>query len=145
MTAFDFGNRSFWTNDLRREVIARRLPGKPNTFAPIPPITRPVNNRVLMVGCSSRTAKPNWRLGCRASKRLLTAPNSSRFVALVHCERINCLLNVLTLVKFEHFGPYPYLLFLEVPRWITQLSVEVWSYKGPDPAFDPDVEINLMQ
>lgn len=71
--------------------------------------------------------------------------STSRFVAQVHCERINCLLNVLTLVKFEHFGPYPYSLALEVPRWITQLSIEVWSYDGSDPALEPDVEINLIQ
>ena len=39
-------------------------------------------------------------------------------------------LNRLTLVKFEDYGIYPYVLELQIPYWLEDIYVEVWEYQG---------------
>lgn len=133
MSGFEFENKLNWNLVNRLDLTALKVTADPERFATIPTQTTTVDKRILMIGCRSRTAKSNWWLGCRASKRLLVSPSStSEFIAAVYTEQVSCPLNVLTLVKFEDVGPYPYLLGLDIPRWLTHIYIEIWAYDGPD-------------
>jgi hypothetical protein len=63
---------------------------------------------------------------------LVTPSSTSEFIASVYTEQVACPLNTLTLVKFEDIEPYPYLLVLDIPRWMSHLYLEIWAYDGPD-------------
>lgn len=129
---YQFDKSLNWDLVCRVDLNAKQVAD--NVFAPIQPFTYAVDQRILMVGCRSNLAKPTWWLGCRVSKRLLILPSStSQFVASVQTERFNCQLGILTLIKFESDGPYPYLLSIDVPRWFKHIYIEVWKYSGDDP------------
>lgn len=133
MSSFEFGNSLNWNLIARLNLEAFKASSNPDIYAKIPEKAIIVNSRILMVGCRSRSAKPKWWLGCRASKRLLISPSStSDFPAIVYTEQYPCPLNVLTLVKFSTDGPFPYLLVLDIPHWLTHLYLEVWGYDGVD-------------
>jgi hypothetical protein len=130
--AFEFGDTLNW--NLVSRLDLRGIELRDNKFAPISPRAVEVRRRILMVGCKSGSAKSNWWLGCRASKRLLISPSStSEFRPIVYSEQFNCPLNTLTLIKFQNDYSSPYLLVLDIPRWLSHLYVEVWEYDGTDP------------
>lgn len=130
---FDFGENLNWNNVVYLDLEAVKVSDKPEIYGTIPARSVLVDKRILMVGCRSRSARSHWWLGCRASKRLLISPSSqSKFLSLVQTEQFNCPLNTLTLIKFEADGPFPYLLVLDIPRWLTHIYIEVWAYDGPD-------------
>jgi hypothetical protein len=84
-----------------------------------------------MVGCKSLFAKPSWRLGCWANFRLLTLPSAtSEYVAAVEFYTKSCKLNRLNLIEVPQIYPWPYLLYLEFPRWMETIDIEVWKYSG---------------
>lgn len=130
---FEFGDTLNWNLVTRLDLEAIKVSDKPEVYGRIPARSVLVDKRILMVGCRSRSARSHWWLGCRASKRLLISPSStSEFIALAYTEQRPCPLNTLTLIKFEPDGPFPYLLHLDIPRWLTHLYIEVWAYDGPD-------------
>ena len=131
--SFQFEDTLNWNLVTRLDLEAIKVSSEPEIYGTIPARTILVNSRILMIGCRSRSAKSRWWLGCRASKRLMISPSStSDFVAAVYTEQKPCPLNALALIKFEADGPIPYLLVLDIPRWITHLYIEVWAYDGPD-------------
>lgn len=131
--SFEFGDTLNWNLVSRLDLEAVKVSANPEIYGTIPSRTLSVDRRILMIGCRSRSAKSRWWLGCRVAQRLMISPSSqSDFVALSETQRFNCGLNTLTLVKFDYDGPYPYLLIIDIPRWITHLYIEVWKYTGPD-------------
>lgn len=118
--------------------------GRPE-YRAIRPLLLGVENRILLVGISSEGARAGWKLGAWASQRLLISPSSTTIFPSQPkvSDRYFCRLNTLTLIEFRHWNESPYLLELEIPYWLIQVTFEVWQYSGPDPALEPDVEINL--
>jgi hypothetical protein len=138
MSGFEFNDPLNWNLVTRIDLEAVKVSSDPDVYGRIPARTVLVEKRILMIGCRSRVARSSWWLGCRASKRLLISPSStSDFPAAVYTEQVACPLNTLTLVKFDAEGPYPCLLVLDIPRWLTHLYVEVWAYDGPDDLVSP--------
>ena len=130
---FEFGDTLNWNLVTRENLTATKVTTNPDLYGRIRDISFTANNRILMVGCRSQTAKSTWWLGCRIAKRLFISPSStSDFFAAVYTESFPCPLDTLTLIKFEPDGPTPYLATITVPRWITHLYIEIWEYDGPD-------------
>lgn len=133
MSGFEFENRLNWNLVTRLDLEAVKVTSNPDIYGRIPARSLLVNHRIFMVGCRSRSAKSSWWLGCRVRKVLLVSPSTtSDFPALVYTEQRACPLNTLTLIKFDIDGPYPWFLTLDIPRWLTHLYIEVWSYDGID-------------
>lgn len=140
MSGFEFENNLNWNLVTRFDAEAVKVSSEPDVYGRIPARTILIErHRILMIGCRSRTAKSSWWLGCRCSRRLLISPSStSDFPAAVYTQQFSCPLNALTLLKFDADGPYPYLLVIDIPRWLTHLYVEVWSYDGSDSELPPE-------
>ncbi|GAB4199588.1 MAG: hypothetical protein Fur006_50420 [Coleofasciculaceae cyanobacterium] len=71
---------------------------------------------------------------------MISPSSTSDFVAAAYTEQRPCPLNTLTLIKFSPDGSMPYLLILDIPRWLTHLYIEVWAYDGPDDELPQPVE-----
>ncbi|HEY9672238.1 MAG TPA: hypothetical protein V6D11_12390 [Waterburya sp.] len=127
----DFGDNLNW--DLLRRATYQGIKSDIHRsgYAPIPEIALLLPSSIALVGCKSDGALPWWWLGCRASVSLRISPSStSEYTALVEIYRKNCRLDNLTLLRFPEYQPQPYVLALSVPKWISNLSIEVWYYSG---------------
>lgn len=102
----------------------------PDTYIPIPRITIPVllQERVLVVGTSSESTKPNWRFAGTLTQRL-SIPGLG--AGLVDSAREALRINGLTLVVFPHLTQ-DYQLDFDVYPWIRDITVAVWRYTGPE-------------
>lgn len=131
---FDFGNSLNWDILSRQERRASYPSYTATEHNPIPFFSIPCHHRIVMVGCRSTGAKSHWKLGCWARQRLLISPSStSTFVSLSQCkERYFCQLDLLTKIEFPEYNSYPYLLILEIPKWLDHISIEAWVYSGPE-------------
>lgn len=132
---FEFGDRLNWDLLLREERRGRYPSYSAPKPDPIPPIIiSGVTSRIVLVGCKSAGAERHWKLGCYARQRLSISPSSqSEFVSVVQCkERFFCQLGLLTKVEFPEYNSYPYLLVLEIPKWLPDIFIEAWYYSGPD-------------
>lgn len=147
MPLWDLAIRGNWelTFTERRIATQKTTPTAGRYFHnPIPPIYTSPNSRVLLVGTSSQYAKPNWFLGARVSQFLYVSPSPTpdliSGVQTSRTERAG--LNRLTLIKFEDYGVYPYVLELKIPFWLEDIYVEIWEYKGTidDPTYQYDIE-----
>lgn len=142
MLPTDIQNSLNWDIALRKTyqgrvpVAAGEL--QPYRSPPIPPITISVDSYILAIGASSTTAKPHWKLAAWVAPRLLFSPSStSEFIAAVQSEQSQKVsLNQLTLIQFVDFGIKPYLLEIRIPRWHTEMYLEVWKYSGEVVAAD---------
>ena len=146
---FSFNDRLNWDlvvrdSQAQTDLGTRDIYGRPQ-FLAIPPIVVGVESRIVLVGVSSEGSRAGWKLGAWAGQRLLITPSSTTIFPsrprTTH--RHFCRLNALTLVEFPHWNETLYFLELEIPYWLTQVTFEVWQYSGPDPALEPDVEINI--
>jgi|ERR671933_1828864 hypothetical protein len=125
----DFGENLNW--DLLRRGTYQGIQTDSNGYKPIPEIALLLPSPIALVGCKSDMALPWWWLGCRASVLLRISPSStSEYMGLVEIYRQNCRLNNLTLLRFPEYQPKPYVLSLSVPKWLSNLSIEVWYYSG---------------
>lgn len=132
MTLMDFANNLNWDLVLRRNYVAASTPNEPQGFLPIPPITVSVDRFTLLIGASSNSAKPTWRLAAFVSPRLLFSPSStSEYLAAVQSEKSQAVLRErLNLIQFTDFGLSPYLLEISIPRWYREIDLEIWKYTG---------------
>lgn len=130
----EFNNSLNWDLVLRRTYFAVPNPAQPKGFVPIPTISVLVDRYTLAIGAKSNQAKANWHLAGYACPRLLFSPSStSDYIAAVQSERAQAiLLNQLTLVQFRNFSNNSYLLTINVPRWLREVSLEIWKYQGSD-------------
>ena len=101
-------------------------------YTAISPIYASPNSRTLLVGTYSESALPYWFLGARVSQYLYASPSpTTNLMSGVQTSDIKRVgLNRLTLVKFEDYGIYPYVLELQIPYWLEDIYVEVWEYQG---------------
>ena len=119
--------------DLLRRATYQGIKSQIHTsgYTPIPEIALLLPSSIALVGCKSEGALPWWWLGCRASVSLQISPSStSEYFGIVEIYRKNCRLNNLTLLRFPEYQPKPYVLALSVPKWLSNLSIEVWYYSG---------------
>lgn len=98
-------------------------------WKPIPTQTYLPNSRILKIGVRAQYAKPNWILGVWASQRLLIQPDSgTNFATLTQAKQVGTRLGLLTLVEFEEWDSYPYVLSIDIPKWHKEIYLEVWEY-----------------
>lgn len=128
-TIYQIGDHLNWDLVTRQSLDGVRVTGE-KTFL-IPPVSAVLNSRLVLIGCKSASAKPSWRLGCWANFRVLFSPSStSDFLSAVEFYTKSCSLNRLTLIEVPQIYPWPYLLYLEFPRWLGSIDVEIWKYSG---------------
>lgn len=135
MYSSDLQDRLNWDIVLRRTYEAQSDRAEaPRTYVPIPPITVSVDSYTLAIGAKSSKAKASWYLAARVAPQLLITPSTtSNFVAFMQSEEPKRIaLNRLNLIRFVDFGIKPYVLEINIPRWHTEMYVEVWKYSGID-------------
>jgi hypothetical protein len=117
----------------------RAKPDGKGGFIPIPDFSLQVNQYALLIGVKSNMAKPHWVLGCRASFLFFGSP-SGRYQA-VEVKREVCFLNRLNYFEAPRYEPLPYRLAISVPRWLSQIELEVWSSDTPSTPLTMDIQI----
>ena len=103
------------------------------SYTPIPPKTWILEDTyTLMIGVKSTMASPAWYTGGWAAQRLLMIPSSTtEFTANVQTCNFRLKLGVLNLCNFpKHQSTW--MLYLKIPKWIKQATVEIWRYDGTD-------------
>lgn len=149
MALWDLATRENWQLILSERRIANKLPSPDLTkykylYDPILPIYTNPNSRVLLIGTQSDSAQPYWFLGARVSQYLYVSPSeTTHLISGVQTSDVKRVgLNRLTLVKFEDYGIYPYVLQIEIPYWLEDIYIEVWEYEGviDDPTYQFDIE-----
>lgn len=102
-------------------------------YEPIAPIYSSPSSNLLLVGTKSDRVKPHWFLGAIASQFLYVSPSMFPYgVSGVQSQVQQKLgLNRLTLVQFPDYGISPYVLELQIPHWIEDITIEVWQYNLP--------------
>jgi len=137
MTDLQLADRSNWELILTQSRIVTRSTTKELSYSlyeyePIQPIYANPKSHLLLIGTKSETAKPHWYLGARALQYLYVSPSTSgNFTSGVQAgSSINVGLNKMTLVKFEDYDTFDYVLELQIPYWIEDIYVEVFEYKG---------------
>ncbi len=121
-------NRIHW-DGVMRETFS--IAPEPRTNR-ILPFGRMVNSNILLVGCRSSLAKPNWVFGLQVTVSLLAVPDAfSEFPAGMALFDKRIPLNRPTLVHFPRYEPLPYLATFSIPYWHKEMYVEVWQYSGP--------------
>jgi hypothetical protein len=101
---------------------------------PIPRKSFLCPSNLLLIGCSSILAKPNWWLGCRLSINLMlgSVDSTSTFTGVTEIYRANIGLRQLKLLHWRAYQPRPYNVLLYIPVWLKQLSVEAYWYDGTE-------------
>lgn len=129
-------DRLNWDKIIRTTKRAKKLPK--DKYQPIPPVTSVVDSPAVIIGMSSKTAKPNWWLAGNVSMVLLTSPSStSQFQVGIEAYRQKIPLGLPTLVRLPDWQLQPYLLRVEIAKWHTEMFIEVWKYSGDE--LDGDV------
>ena len=124
----ELSNRLHW-DGVMRETFS--IAPEPRTNR-IPPPSRLVNSNILLVGCRSSLAKPNWKFGLEVAISLLASPDTfSEFPAGMALFDQKISLNRPTLVYIPNYEPKPYLATFSIPYWHKEMYVEVWQYSGP--------------
>lgn len=126
---YDINNSLNWDLSLRESLTAIDAGG--GLFMPSRSLV--LSSPLVLVGCRSQSAKPNWVLGVRAIFSLMTSPSStSEFMAQIEFHRQNCWLGRLNLIKVPPLYPRPYLLTIQFPSWHKDMLLEIWRYSGID-------------
>lgn len=90
------------------------------------------NSNVLMIGLRSATASSHWYTGGWVQQLLPILPSyTSTYVAAVQSASQRLRLGILNLVVFPKYID-TYLIEINFPRWMRDISIEVWRYDGPD-------------
>lgn len=151
MSPSDIQNSLNWDLALRKTYQSRApvAEGELQPYKPPPilPITISVDSYVLAIGGKSSTAKSHWKLAAWVAPRLLFSPSStSEFIAAVQSEKPQkVFLERLNLIQFVDFGIKPYLLEIIIPRWHTEMYLEVWKYSGAQVTTDLLNSLNLAR
>jgi hypothetical protein len=127
-TEFRLTDPTLWEPIWDETLIAETI--GVGSYKPIPRREIPIllNESVLAIGTSSATAPQNWRYAGRLVQRM-TIPGVSS--GLVDGAEQRTKLNLLQLAIFPVNTP-EYRLAYDTPPWITNLSVSIWRYTGPE-------------
>lgn len=133
------GDNSLWVLKARRSYSAEFIP-PPTPFKypyiPIPQDSVNVNRTILAVGCISAAPnlKPNWFLGCRVFLGNGAPTMGSEFANYEqYSRRVPCGLKRLTYCYFPNLKLSTYKLYIDFPKWLTSVSIEIFEYLG-DPS-----------
>lgn len=124
----DLANSANWKLRYSREESANI--GMEGSNAIIEAVSLATNYHVLAIGCKSNMAKPNWWLGLNVSMRVFSSAVAANFNPLIEVQSSKCGLNRLTLIMHPLLYPLPYWLYIQPPRWIKHIYLEVWEYQG---------------
>lgn len=128
MSTINLGEVIEWNLVLRQSLVAQRT-NNPLEHIPLSPITAISNSNIMAVGCSSPDRKPTWWLGCWIKFGVLVSPSTtSQFSAFMEFFSQPCGLDRLTVAVAPKYQPIPYVIRVEIPRWIPSLNLEVWRY-----------------
>ncbi|MBL1177830.1 hypothetical protein [Pantanalinema sp. GBBB05] len=90
------------------------------------------NSNVLIIGLSASYRRSTWYTGAWASQMLFFLPSStSIFPAIVQHRTKKLRLGIQNLVVFPKVLS-PWLLQLNFPYWLQDITVEIWRYDGRD-------------
>lgn len=96
-------------------------------YDPIPEFRVRVASPILSVNLSSETAKSNWFLGAWA--RLYVPARGANYMMMEESKK--CRLNDETLLTFSQpTEQIPYALSLTIPRYIEDITYQIWQYTG---------------
>lgn len=103
------------------------------TYRPIEAVTKIITgSHVVLVGVKARGILLHWKTGGWASQNLLTLPAStSEFTAFVKTDSKWLALSQLNLCVFPKLMD-TWALRVDIPRWLKDVTVEVWRYDGED-------------
>lgn len=103
-------------------------------YKPIPQHQIPItfDRHTLLVGASSSTAKPNWRLGFYLRMLITSSVGTA--------EASNCSIPFgLNLIRFPVLSSQ-YKLKAYIPKWHREMELKIWKYIGPE-----SDELNLLE
>lgn len=90
------------------------------------------NSHVLIIGLKSNSARSYWVTGGWAAQFFPFLPSStSEYPAIVQGKRRWLRLGVMSLVIFPKILS-TWVLELQFPYWLNDISIEVWRYDGTD-------------
>lgn len=114
-----------WQSVYETQLTAQPTGLANGSYYPIGRHTVPVefDSDVIVVGTSSSTAKPTWRLGC-----YLSAYTSINGVGNTEIANVLCPFG-LKLFKFPEYSS-SYQIRLTIPKWHQSLDVKIWKYLG---------------
>lgn len=139
----DIANSLEWNLVLRNEYQATE--NGDGSYTPISPISTVISDsHTLMIGVKSTMASPSWYTGGWAAQRLLLIPSSlTEFAANVQTNNIRLRLGVLNLCTFPSYQE-SWMLYLKIPRWIKQATVEIWRYDGAEVEHDTSDQVQTF-
>lgn len=128
----------------RVKFVEGNVNSQTSRYSPINPIFTLAESNIVLVGVFSETALAHWYLGARVSQYNYISPSrTGRFISGVQTsEQKRARLNQLTLINFEDYKIYPYVLAAEFPYWLEHVYYEVWEYTGTYNSVN-DVLLNL--
>lgn len=150
MTLLDLTNRGNWQILLSESKrVTRRKPTRPNKlyeYDPISPFFSSANSRTVLIGCYSESAEPHYYLGAKVSQYLYVSPSSNaNFISGVQVSKQEkARLGQFTLIRFEDYNIYPYLLNIEIPYWLEDIYIEAWQYLDPLSENTDELLLNLQ-
>lgn len=149
MSVISLSSLSNWRLIVQEERRVRFTEGNVNSqeskYRPIDPIFTLAESSIILAGVSSDTALQHWYLGARISQYNYISPsNKRRFISGVQTsEQKKIRLNQLTLLNFEDYKIYPYVLAAEFPYWLEHIYYEAWEFTGVYNSIN-DVLLNLQ-
>jgi hypothetical protein len=129
--ALELTNSLNW-NSAYRQTLQAKSTGVEGEFYPIPKQNFVCPSNLLLIGCSSTKAKDKWWLGARLSVSLSLSGFDSTFdfTGVAEIYRTNIGLKRLKLLQWRAYKPQPYIVTLDIPWWLQNLTVEAWWYDG---------------
>lgn len=95
-------------------------------YIPIPQHSIPIifDCHTLLVGATSATAKPNWRLGFYLKMLVVTSAGTAE----ASNRSIPFGLNLIRFPALSH----EFKLKAYIPKWHRQVEMKIWKYTGPE-------------
>ena len=122
----NLGNAAYWVRFYSQEFQVEYI--TPKEYRPLDPILLPtqVENRIIVAGCNSETAKSTWRFGGRLIPLIQTG---GPFID-AEIDHYPVFLNIPSLIVLPDLGA-PYKLRFEAPPWFEQITLTIFEYVGP--------------
>lgn len=136
----DFTNSLDWTKVYEGVFEAEMLPLYPKQHKPLSDIVLPLvfdaTSTTLAIEVYSLTAKPTWKLG--AIIRPFVTINGLFNLAIGYYKTQ---LNQATLVSVNNITT-DYKVRISIPKWIYDIRIAVWIYKGELPSGSLQAKLN---
>ena len=125
----ELADKDNWNLVHSRSYSSVALPMTPPTFKPIPPDNLIIDANIIQIAAGSVNAKPTWYVGCWVSVVLENNPSQLSGESEISRHTIS-LKGVSKLIQFPRYLPPRYKLLITFPKWIRDLSLEVWAFDG---------------